>query len=344
MLVFLALFLGAGFSKPLGFPTMNEFFSAVADSRRVSTEEKNFLSGLILQARRANSFLESSPTNLEDVLSFAVMGDRLRLSAKENADPSETLLRILQKVYADVPDLDSYWDKLAVLETFLGFGPAEVQKHRLTFVTTNYDLNIEAALYRTGPRASLPFDFDQVDDIVIPSASHELYGRPGSAVPVYKLHGSVNWFRKPDPSRPDRFLVEDRVNDVDSDTGHVRVPVASFYEMDRVPFIVPPSFLKPDFLEPMQHVWTGAAKALNEADVLVFVGYSFPPSDTEMRYFLARSLVDNARLRKILIVDPMAESLVQRLSAAESRFGNHFRGLLQPLEGSWMDVTIKGLL
>ena len=61
------LFLGAGFSVPFGLPTMDQFFAAAESSKRISDEDKTFLNELRLESRQANSFLQSSPTNLEDI-------------------------------------------------------------------------------------------------------------------------------------------------------------------------------------------------------------------------------------------------------------------------------------
>ncbi len=62
---------------------------------------------------------------------------------------------------------------------------------------------------------------------------------------------------------------------------------------------------------------------MNDANYIVFSGYSFPDSDTEMAYFLASSLWQNAGLSKILVIDPYAEQLMERLRTGR-RFGNHF--------------------
>lgn len=52
---------------------MNEFFY-YADEY-LEEDDNAFLSGLLLEPTVANSVLESSPTNLEDILSFAIIGN-----------------------------------------------------------------------------------------------------------------------------------------------------------------------------------------------------------------------------------------------------------------------------
>ena len=80
----IVLFLGAGFSKEFKLPVMNEFFAFADSSRKLDDQEKKLLNRLVLDARRANSFLQSSPTNVEDILSFCVMNDRLLLNEDQD--------------------------------------------------------------------------------------------------------------------------------------------------------------------------------------------------------------------------------------------------------------------
>ena len=91
------LFLGAGFSAPFGLPVMNEFMSHAQDSVKLRDDEKEFLRQIQLDYRRSRSHLQGTLTNLEDMLSLAIMKDRLA-TAEESAEWSERLKRILRKV------------------------------------------------------------------------------------------------------------------------------------------------------------------------------------------------------------------------------------------------------
>jgi hypothetical protein len=116
------------------------------------------------------------------------------------------------------------------------------------------------------------------------------------------------------------------------------LPCANDYQDVSAPIIIPPSFLKPELARPLRSIWSGAAKALREADRLIFVGYSFPESDTEMTYFLAAALATNVGIEEICVVDPNALQIVQRLTGERSRFGSHFKALLTSQVGSWTGV------
>ncbi len=326
----LVLFLGAGFSVPFGLPTMDGFLDFADASTRLEGDDKSLLSQLILEARRANSFLESSPTNLEDILSFSVMGERLSLGKPEE-NRGERLRRIVQRVFTSAKSAASFWAQYERVPKLLGsrqHGP----RPDVTFITTNYDLNIEAACQHAGWYSNPGFELhrSELDRV---SISGSLYHDQG--IPLFKLHGSVNWYL--DSSAASGVVVEDRIVNM---AGGGRLPYccAGDYESPSTPLIVPPSFLKPEMSSVLRTIWSGAARALSEASIIAFVGYSFPPSDTEMMYFLARALSENASLRRIWIIDPNADSLVARLRSPQSKTGSHFRDLIRPVAAKWQEL------
>ncbi len=332
----IVLFLGAGFSAPFGLPVMNAFIRSAHDRRRLNDQEKAFLDELVMEARRANSFLQTSPTNLEDILSLCVMQDRLAMPGV-SLPRTPRIVRILQKMYTDPGEVDAYWSRLEVLETFLG-DALKKPSHAVSIVTTNYDLIIESACRQIDVPVSYPLQHKPypADDNV------QVHGQltQSDGFTLCKLHGSVNWFMV-----DDELHVEDRVVAVQSmaraNTTLPRVCTAN-YKNSHYPLIIPPSFLKPDLPGPISSVWQSAAKALHESDQIAFVGYSFPSSDIEMKYFLASSLANNPRLRRIDVIDPNATALVARLKReTESGFGNHFRELLNPVQSDWTHATLQ---
>ena len=326
----IVLFLGAGFSAPYDLPVMNRFLAVAERSGRLTADQKALLRELTIEARQANSFLLSSPTNLEDILSFAMMGERL-WGGTEEGSRLRGVRRILQRVYTEVGDLSVFWSRYDALRRFLGFEPRELQ-HELRIVTTNYDLNAECALRHLSMYAHPGF----------PAPAGNFYQEVG--VPVYKLHGSVNWFAASKDGGKldvDQDIVEVRSRvGQEFVTGPVPAVCATNYANDRAPLLVAPSFLKPPLNKTMSDIWRGAAEALGEAHLVVFVGYSFPPSDTVMRYYLASALTRNAVLQRIVVVDPQADSIVIKLKDSASGYGSHFRDLLVADSHSWIKTGI----
>ena len=332
MFLNLTYFLGAGFSAPFGHPTMDSFLGFADSCKRITNGDRDFLGRLVLEARRANSFLESSPTNLEDILSFSEMGDRLQLTNKDE-NRNARLRAIVGRIYTATPRAEKYWPRYNALKKFLGKEPGDI-KHELSFVTTNYDLNLESACYHLGVPVDPGFNLRQTDkgDVQVVGRFYETGG-----IPLYKLHGSVNWY--PIEGEPN-LAVEDRVVKekwIGQEGGPPSLPRPCFddYKPPADPVIIPPSFLKPDLGPALKAVWQGAAKVLSTASVVAFVGYSFPPSDTEMMYFLARAFSENAGLRAVCIIDPKANEIRHRLRNPGSKIGSHFRELITPVNSDW---------
>ena len=55
--------------------------------------------------------------------------------------------------------------------------------------------------------------------------------------------------------------------------------------------------------EKFHPVWKETDELLRTADYIVFLGYSFPKSDSYMKFLFANSLNENERLRKIYAID-----------------------------------------
>jgi hypothetical protein len=333
----LTLFLGAGFSAAFGHPVMDTFLGFADSCQRLSDEDRSFLGKLVLEARRANSFLESSPTNIEDILSFSQMAERLHL-IENGEDRKGHLLEIVQKIYTTAPPASEYWKRYNVLSKLIGKEPGRFNG-KLSFITTNYDLNIESACIAFGAQVNPGFKFHRVSKGNVRIINN--FYNSGS-IPLYKLHGSVNWYPTNDESD---LVVDDKVVAIQGsfdDTQSRSLPYlcAPDYKAPGVPVIVPPSFLKPDLPEALKAVWSGAAQALSKANIVAFVGYSFPFSDTDMMFFLARALSENAGLRKVYLVDPRADEIAARLRSPISKIGSHFRNLLHPIAHKWTDVAL----
>jgi len=99
---------------------------------------------------------------------------------------------------------------------------------------------------------------------------------------VLKLHGCVKWLpRKTSglPVFPNDILVLSAHEDTFSENPSAQAVIDA--EFERTPFIVPPLLDKTALLEnPVLNViWTRAASYVQRARRLVFIGYSFPPTD-----------------------------------------------------------------
>ncbi|MDP3024238.1 MAG: SIR2 family protein [candidate division Zixibacteria bacterium] len=237
----LTLFMGAGFSAAFDHPVMDTFLGFADSCENLTDDDRSFLGRLALEARRANSFLESSPTNIEDILSFSQMGERLGLT-EDGENRNRRLLEIIQKIYTTILSPREYWQRCECLKKLIGAEPSEF-KGTLSFVTTNYDLNIESACNSLRTSVNPGFEVHRVKAGDVRTISN-FYG--SGKIPLYKLHGSVNWYRTADEPG---LVVEDRVVALQTSfyNGEPRslpYPCTAKYKAPGIPVIVPPSFLK----------------------------------------------------------------------------------------------------
>jgi hypothetical protein len=251
------------------------------------------------------------------------MGDRLGI--QENEEPkAPRVKKILHNIYSFPKDAGKGWSRLSLFQKFINSDLSKLQSN-LFIITTNYDLLAEFAVFLNGAFTTLHFEYQSLT----PANSFPvLYNKDG--IPLFKLHGSLNWHcidEQPNICVDDR-IVEFRNNHDTPDL--LPISFDSKHQAPETTLIVPPTFLKPDLPEALKITWAGAAQALQNAEIVIFIGYSFPPSDIEMKYFLAKCLANNSKLQKIRLFDLRADDIVKRLKESSSGFGSHFKDFLEP--------------
>jgi hypothetical protein len=149
-----------------------------------------------------------------------------------------------------------------------------------SIITFNYDIALERALAKAakwdiGNGYGFPF----------------LPNRPASEVTVYKLHGSVNWFKGPINDLPPPVIFPRDLSLLGYE--HLVPPGVSGEIMgvdDSGTFILPDPrkrFYWDPFWVPL---WNGAAECLRAASEVFIHGYSMPPSDVRARELLFENI------------------------------------------------------
>jgi NAD-dependent SIR2 family protein deacetylase len=199
------------------------------------------------------------------------------------------------------PRSDEHYKARARIVTWLQANPAE----RVTIVSTNYDIEVEQALYAE-LRYRTVFDAIDFGTSVREPDSGDIYARPASAkYSVLKLHGSLNWLRCDlcdnlyvNPVGPIAYLsfllaepprsgqrdaaTRQQLLDAGANQCHCRYQPLSH-------LIVAPSFVR-DVRDPiLLQVWRSALDALRRADTWIIVGYSLPPEDLAIRSLFLRA-------------------------------------------------------
>lgn len=360
----LVIFCGAGFSAPIGIPTMNRFGEELRKSGFLSPEEQADLDHVQEVCDSLASTIGASARNLEQLSSFLSILELARpdfqfAACREGMKrPHEVTAKILQCISFMVrPDLHS-----SEIATFSEHDYADKQDAPLlvdllcdanvSFVTTNYDVHIELAIANRGKRVRVPDrELPWKTEHFRAGCQLPMYSDDVNAIPVFKLHGSVHWIKDSGKTTYCDAIIADSLDHNDIPTG-VRLQCATHngsrsqaadWCRTNTPVIVPPSVLKPSMLgyDLLRKQWDGACKALAAADRLWFIGYSFPESDSFMRYFLGSALFKNSRLREIVVIDPDRDVIDNRARPlfAQPHHQNAFLGI----PASWKEVQFSEL-
>lgn len=183
-------------------------------------------------------------------------------------------------------------------------------------LTFNYEIAIDYALEFLG----MPLDY------CLESGREEY-------VSLLKLHGSLNWTRCP---KCNQIGVLNLANwfagrRYFGDAPEVRLPIS--VDLPRCgkcggptdapyapePLIVPPTWNKTQHYSLIRNVWSAAARHLSEAEDIVVIGYSLPPTDYFFHYLYALGTASPTRLQRFLIVNP------------DPQIRNRFLAVLGPL-------------
>ncbi len=330
----LVLFLGAGFSKGAKFPLMREFSMF---SQNLNGYEDHILCfhKCIEYAQRTRAYIQGDIYNVEylmsvlslaaitnPILEFTFKGKKIKV-----AKALEILKQLVWRVYSRIDNVSNLTDIYKLFIQSLKYFVDE--NNSIDIITTNYDLLPEMMMHTLGQKATMPVKFECLPlekgynappmcaSISIPGRGEKIYEQSDSKN-LHKLHGSINWFIKRNShSQPvycwdETFPPQRRDKDCLFYTPFAVCKDAAIPE-DYLPVIVPPSMIKEYKVPVILKAWQDASDAIAKADKILFVGYSFPPSDTIMKFFLGTSLTNNHSGCPITIIDKNTDALKSSL-------------------------------
>lgn len=170
----------------------------------------------------------------------------------------------------------------------------------VSVISTNWDILLDNSIYNTikdsGELAVVDYccyvsSYDDTDETVKPGL--EILGKGGFNVKLLKLHGSMNWLQCPKCHRiyvkfnqkismnPYSTIKKPSCKHCDNNFGQCKAHNLNSN-------LIMPTFLK-DLSNPQYKIiWQNAGIELSEAKKIVFIGYSLPQADFEMRQLLSR--------------------------------------------------------
>lgn len=322
--------LGAGFSKPAGMPTGVELTGLLMDEmkRRPIHEFPTFSASIDGLHEWLTPTCDAQQINIEDFYEYAThLAERYRLMqhcVRVRRDAGETPHRYASDIDTWLSYIDEYLVALlADLQDHAHVAPvARLAAHirsNDTVVTLNYDCLVERCLEDHGMVIDRGMQAEPMHD----------------AIPVLKLHGSIDWMqclRSAPPNEPwleKLFSKADMLYDSHrgacSRTGEDEYD----FELYRIQRESLQSVIQRRRILDFSHctalaglgprkqvsrvpglgmVWDRAAHALSEADHIVLVGISLSPHDRLFTLQLAASIKSRMRagkpLPRVTAIDP----------------------------------------
>lgn len=270
-------------------PTQNDFWQTVL--RFASSSDRKDIEAFLF--RYFNGY-RKTPTRIQP-------SKRRRLFDKIDVEEVFTFLSERTSTSTVSTQLKRYfqeiiWEALirSIASTFRKFG-ANKETRSIYHDFANNHLKSRDAI--------ISFNYDRILETSLNSTNWHYYGIGSGGVPVFKPHGSVNW----------------------TETATKSIILSNSTPM---PVIVAPSHLKFIGLQNVNSyqgggylntnpvisdIWTNMELKMKDAKALVFIGYSFPEADLYFSSVLRTVLTNSTRQVKIVIVNPDAQRITERL-------------------------------
>jgi NAD-dependent SIR2 family protein deacetylase len=159
-----------------------------------------------------------------------------------------------------------------------------------TFISLNYDIVLDKAIRATGYGLEYGFYGNHSDHL-------ESWGK----IPLYKLHGSLNWSFCP---------LCGEISEHDEKVAHLLFKESNSITClncggeNSQAIIIAPTLYKSYNISRLHNIWDSAGRAVSRADRLVVIGYSLAPADTSIIATIKRALNAPDKKREIVVINP----------------------------------------
>lgn len=320
--------LGAGFSKAAGLPLQRELLPEIMSFDRGDLHFNNAKN--IIKKFIAENFhkVEIDKLTLEDlftILDKAVLGKEYfggygwqDLYAIRKGLVHTLMVLINSKMHETKQDLSGY--------NGLGQFVIDCQLKKdgrdrdIGIISLNWDTVFEFVINSLGTendRNRIGLNYCVFSDSINGEDSKDLLRAGGDGtLKIMKLHGSINWLYCPNCGR----LFIDRFNNIGVEykkrcryCTNVQTPREIILEE----MIITPTILKEFQNHHLRLTWQHAFMELSRADAVVFIGYSFPLADYELRYLFKKALPKDVKLSAVL-------HHADETNGTKERYGNFF--------------------
>lgn len=327
--------LGAGFSVEAGAPIQRSIISEafrLRDADKANFDDKRFEEFTNFISEQLNvSEDKFSTVDLEDI--FTPLDRCLSESAQFRGIGLGKIMQVRESVFFVVGRtiqllLNEPNKSKKYIDTFAKF-LAEKSSTRasdqyrnedpVSVISTNWDILLDNSIYQvlqSNHKYNGVVDYccyissiDKNDDTVKPGL--EKLGQGGFNVKLLKLHGSLNWLQCPRCSRLyTKFFIKQTLDNFFDPTS-CRHCDTNFPE-EKGKHLLTANLIMPTYLKDLSNpqyriIWQNAGIEISEADQIVFIGYSLPYADFEMRQLLSRMTRKNAKIHVVDFLNPIEQ-------------------------------------
>lgn len=183
--------------------------------------------------------------------------------------------------------------------------------NNVNILTTNWDTVLEIVLQQNKIQYNTYFD-----------------KKSDTFLNVEKLHGSINWikcnccgeYEVIKDKQIATYLLSDDKPEVCSHCGIK----ANENQIILQPEIITPTMLKTLNSRLFREIWNDAAHMLEKASRIIFIGYSLPLADYEIRYLLRKNIKHSAKIEVVLAQTDQPKNKLEIWSKPESRYRSLF--------------------
>ena len=312
--------MGAGASSEVGAPLMKDFLKR-AQEIAPSDELTTVMNG-VNRFSRTHSKFPIYDNNLEDVFAAFEMAEVLGHFPGVEPEEIKKLVPAMRRVIEQTLDKAIFyslgehtagrWEPRALgvyadfVRLVLDIRDTVPHRHDVAVITFNYDVALDWAFSDCGQ-----------------SVDYALGKRNTDAIPLLKLHGSLNW-AKYESEKGEEVLPWDINNYLENrrwppmehgTTRPVNVRMSEEIKKYRpegkdnvapvvAPFVIPPTWNKSGRYGEISSVWAAAARALADAENIFILGYSMPETDKFFKYLMALGTAADIPLERLWVFNP----------------------------------------
>ncbi|WP_461099305.1 hypothetical protein [Telluribacter humicola] len=337
---------GAGFSKEASAPAQEDLVKKIFEIDRDHPQEfednsvqkfRAFLTNVLLVPRKLH---DSIP--LEDIFTplDRCIADNVsfrNLSVKDTLNTRDLIYYLIGKTLectlrSSAKDYIDQFAKYITDKSSARKGHRYANLDPVSVISTNWDTllddSIKSQISTHYPNNAVVdycchfSSFEPNDQSVMPGL--EMLGLGGFSVKLLKLHGSLNWLQCPKCLRlyvdfHNRIAIEQYMTPVNCRYCDAQFGKQGSHKL--ISNLIMPTFLK-NFSNPQYKlIWQAAGIELSEATRIVFIGYSLPQADFEMRQLLARMVRKDARIVVVDYGDPNDQLITEKRKRYEVFFG-----------------------